>query len=302
MSRKRPEISSRICRFIADVALRGLVVGVSPFFSVDARAATLFGAVNFSSTTAEHFANSLGIAMDHRAMEAATGIAAYGAGFDLGLGVSAMKGNDDFSAAMSDLGAGSAFSLPVIPAIALNVHKSTGSRVDFGATWISLPSSSNMPFALSMLGFDLKYVIWQPEESPTWALRISYGQSSFGLPLASQSMSIPGYGTVSGSVDLSVMTYSWTPQLLVSRRLDWAEGYIGVGYHIPTAIVKVDASFSPPMDSQNLSVSERGTGGAFEAFTGLSLRMPLIGIHLTMEGWYSAVGAPGLAVKLGTSL
>jgi len=291
-----PRTPSIICRALGAAA----VLAVS-LMSSEGRAASLFGVVNFSSSTAVHFANSVGIAMDHRAMEAATGIAAYGAGFDIGLGVSAMKGNDDFTSAMSDLGGGSSFSLPVIPAVAINVHKSTGSRVDFGATWVSIPSSGSIPFSLSMLGFDLKYVIWQPEESPTWALRLSYGQSTFGLPLSSQSMSIPVYGTVSGSVNLTVMTYSWTPQLLVSRRLEWAEGYIGIGYHIPTAIVKVDASFSPPMDSQNVSATERGTGGAFEAFTGLSMRMPLIGIHLTMEGWYSAVGAPGLAVKLGTS-
>lgn len=217
----------------------------------------------------------LGLTMDHRAYEPATAMGPRG--FDVGVEATLTQFPADFGAALTSAGMSGAENLPFLPVPRLNIHKGMSDKLDGGASFIAYGTN------FRILGLELKGVIFEPEEGPTWALRFSYNNASIKMSNVA-------------TFDLSIKTF--TPQLLISRKLDFADPYIGIGYQYVIGTVTVTVPLPPPSPIESISDSATGRGSALQAFTGVSLKIVPIGIRLTMEGSYSPSRSNSLGVKV----
>lgn len=218
---------------------------------------------------ANPFIRTLGILADHRAYQPAT---ALGTAFGLDIGIEAtlMKIPQEFNDAIASAGYNGQ-GLPVAPIAKLHLHKGIGPRVDIGGSGLFYQS-------FSVWGIDLKVVTFKPEEGLTWAVRMNYGHSDVGI----------------------ATTRTYTPQLLLSTDLEIADPYFGFGYeYVEGTINIVQPTGAPAGFPQTVTVTGKGSGGAFMAFLGVALKIPATGIKLTVEGAYSLLGADTLGTKFG---
>ena len=167
------------------------------------------------------------------------------------------------------------FPYTTLPMIKLQVHKGLTARVDVGLSYLAL-------LRYSVYGGDIKYALHVPEEGPTWAIRICHTVSNLDY----------------------IRTSSWSPQLLVSRKLDFAEAYLGAEYTwIWGRIVGSQTqNLGPPIGTVTASVDIddiRSTSAS--TFLGLGLRVPALGLKVGLEGAYSFVKAHSLGLQLGFS-
>jgi hypothetical protein len=169
-------------------------------------------------------------------------------------------------------------SLPiqVLPVPRLIAHKGIGSRFDVGISWIIFKE-------VQIVGFDAKVVAYQPEEGPTWAIRLNYTSSKLDY-------------AESGAL-IAVHNQIFKPELLISQKLDFAEPYFGIGYQFVRGTLKVQVPLPSPLTSIDQTVSAHGGGGL--AFIGLGLKAPGFPLRLSLDGEYSTVGAHALGAKLG---
>jgi hypothetical protein len=219
---------------------------------------------------------TVGIYGDHRPYEPATPLGIH-AGVDISVEATLVKLPDDLLALQGN--SSSATAVP-LPSLKLHLHKGLGEFVDIGGSMIMLSGSH-------IYGADLKVVIAQPAEGPTWALRLCY---------ASTSLALTGISFDTLSVSGNISTSTLTPQILISRELDFADPYLGIGYEY----VQGSASVTPPapIPTQQLGSA---TASSFMAFTGVSIRIPRTGVRLTLEGSYSSAGMDTLGTKIGFS-
>ncbi len=217
-----------------------------------------------------------GVLSAHRPMQPATPL---GSSVGNALGIEAfleaqlVQIPQGFYDALAEAGVSSSFNLRSLPVLKLQAHKAIGSRLDLGASYFGF-------LDYKIYGGDLKWTVFLPEEGPTWALRLCYAQSQLS------------YFSVK----------SWSPQLLVSRRLHFADAYLGAEYTWMTGRLKGSQTIDTGGGPVTTSIDIRGiqTFGA-STFLGLSLRVPGIGLKLMMEGAYSFVGAHSLGAALGLS-
>lgn len=216
---------------------------------------------------------SIGLTTMHRAYEPAT--PAGRRGLDLGVEVTLAKLPPEFATEMSAAGASGAENVPFLPVPRVNLHKGMGDRVDAGLTFIFFQG-------YRILGFEAKFVLAQPEEGPTTALRLHYTTTAF---------------KVTDSVTMELGTKTFAPELLWSRALDFADPYIGVGFAYAIGTMKVTLDLPDPMPDQSSETTGRGTGAY--AFTGVAMKIVPLGLKLTLEGAYSMAGASALGLKFG---
>lgn len=211
---------------------------------------------------------TVGLLTEVRPYEPATPLG-FNLGVDIGLVVTMVRVPADFFSALREAGLDA--SIPELPGLLfpmLILHKGIHERIDLGLAGLWYQG-------YRVYGGDVKLVVFQPEEGPTWAVRLGYTHSVLGF----------------------VNTTSWTPQLVMSRKLEFAEPYMGVGYQYITGVVKVTVK---PEDSfPSITISGAGYTSAGNAFMGISLRTPLMGLRITMEGGYSSVHSHTLGVKIG---
>ncbi|MFL5813356.1 MAG: hypothetical protein ACJ763_07235 [Bdellovibrionia bacterium] len=217
---------------------------------------------------------TIGFAADHRAYEGAAGLG-NAAGIELSLQATAVKLPPSFRDALSSAGLDN-LPLPIVPLPRLIAHKGIGSRFDVGMSWIIFKE-------IKILGFDAKAVVYQPDEGPTWAIRLNYTDANISFS--------------DSGASLGVHTRTMKPEILVSQRLDFFEPYLGVGYQLVNGSLKVNLPLPTPLPSINETVSARGGGGL--AFVGLGLKVPGIALRLLIDGEYSTVGAHSLGAKFG---
>ncbi len=195
----------------------------------------------------------------------------FSLGVEIGLVVTLVKVPSDFFAALKEAGLDQSIpQLPALPFPMLIIHKGVHERIDLGLAGLYYKG-------YQVYGGDVKLVLYQPEEGPTWAARLGYTRAALGF----------------------VTTTSWTPQLLVSKKLDFAEPYMGVGYQYILGTIKVTIKPEDPYPA--ITISGSGFSHEVNAFGGISLRMPLMGFRITMEGGYSSVASHTLGVKIGSS-
>ncbi len=213
------------------------------------------------------FVRTIGMAIDHKPYEPATPLG-MAIGLDISFDVTVFSVPQDFKDALTAIGSNAGNSIPVIPMGRLHVHKGIGDSFNLGVSYLGY-------LGYSVIGADLSYAIYHPDQGLTWAMRVAYA-----------------YGSVS-----YVKTHVITPQILASRRMSFADPYIGVGYQIITGEVSVPIQVGPATIEQTASSSS----GNLLAFLGVGMRLGPTGLKLTLEGSYSAGGAHGLGMKFGLS-
>lgn len=220
---------------------------------------------------------SIGLTTAHRAYEPATSLGTF-VGLDMGVEVTLAKLPEDFATALTQAGSPGASNIPFLPVPRINLHKGLGPKAELGLSGILYRS-------YRIIGLEAKFVIAQPEEGPTWAFRMNYTSCILTVP---------------DTVTLELSTKTFEPEIVVSRRLDWAEPYIGIGYMAAIGTLKITVDLPDPLPDQESSAT--GRGGGFLAFTGVGLRAPALGLKLTLEGSYSTEDAHTLGVKFGFNL
>lgn len=225
-----------------------------------------------NQSTVNTFIRTVGIYADQRPYQPATPLGVL-FGFEAVLEVTLMKIPDDFAQAVQEA-SGSAIALPVLPLPRVQVHKGIGDSLDLGASFVGYEG-------YVIYGADAKVVLWNDEETPTWAMRLCYSHSDVGF----------------------LTTTTWTPQLLMSRKLEFADPYIGIGYEFVsgTLTATTDPTQVAVLQAVGLPNALSGSGGAFMSFLGVGLRIPYLGFKLTIEGSYSPIGADTLGTTFGFS-
>jgi hypothetical protein len=213
---------------------------------------------------------TVGIAFDNRAYQPATPLGT--SGVDLSVEATAVRVPDSFKAALVQAGFGDASQIPILPSPKLSLHKGLSDRTDIGGSLIALRD-------YMVVGGDIKVTLNDPElEGPTFALRLSYNYAKLGF----------------------VIAHTYSPQILMSRKMEFADPYIGLGYQYARGSVQYNFETSIPGVVVPLGPFA-GAGGGAVAFLGVGLRPPHIGLKLTIEGSYSTIQAHALGLKFGFS-
>jgi hypothetical protein len=243
---------------------------------------------------------AVGVGMDHHPLEPATPLGIF-PGLELGVSVVASKPPSSLGTALSNTfsnltgsSSNSSFSSItdlVIPSLRFDLHKGIGNWVDLGVSL--LPKMGSIPILGSsyFYGADLKICVFKPQEGPTIAVRVSYNVNSFQYQ------------------GISLTTTTWTPSLLISRKMGFADPYLGASlqYATGTMSLTIDSSSLLPAYSalipgvSQLTVSQSGRAIAGNLFGGVSLKIPVVGLRLTLEGAYNTGGMAYLGTKVGLS-
>lgn len=214
------------------------------------------------------FIKALGLVFDHRPYASATPLGTI-PGISFGLELSLVKPPEEFVTVASSSGGLLPIpaTLPVLPSPRLHIQKGLGPNFNLGASFIGYSG------AVLLMGAHGQYAFLNPEEGPTVAARLSYNW----LKLQ------------------AFKTQTWTAQVLVSKKMDFADPYIGVGYQYVTGSVGVELSFA----GITQSIEFTGRGQSAMAMMGVQFRIPNLGAELTLEGSYSQFGAHTLGTKIG---
>lgn len=251
---------------ISSIPLDGALSNISAFLSTEV-----------ASVVVKVF----GLVFDHRSYEPATPLGTK-IGLDLGVEVDLVQIPSDLTSNLSNQGINMG-TIPVLPSLKeLNFHKGMSDSVDFGGSILSFQG-------YFVWALELKIALSVPEEGPSWAIRLS--RNSTHIPVGNTSV----LGTDLG---VAVDTVTWTPELVMSKKLDFADPYLAVGYQYATGAINVTSSAGTLPGGLN-SIS--GSGGGFLALIGLSLKPPNVGLRLTLEGAYSSAGFNSLGTKVGFS-
>jgi hypothetical protein len=169
--------------------------------------------------------------------------------------------------------AGAPIAVPAVPMAKIQIRKALGERADFGISGLYYRGQS-------VIGGDLKIVLQDAEEGVSIALR-------FGLT----------YAEVPYAYIKNCTTYS--PELLISQRMSFAEPYLGIGGRYVTGTVLVPFKGSPPF-FPDFSVEKSGHGATGYAFTGVYFRiLGAQGLRLGIEGSYDLSGFDTMGAVVG---
>lgn len=243
---------------------------------------------------------AIGIGMDHRPLEPATPLGLF-PGLEMSLSLVLAKPNPSlgtaFSSSIANLTGSSstydfsAISQAVIPSLRFQIHKGLGSWGDLGIAifppikYIPLVGGSRFYAA------DLKVCLLNPQEGPTISARLSYNLNVFDFQ------------------NINLTTVTWTPAILISRKIGFADPYLGVSFQYTTGTLNLtlDSSSLLPEYAAGLSgiptvtLTQGGKAIAANLFGGVSLKVPVIGLRLTLEGAYNTANMPYLGAKAGLS-
>lgn len=234
-----------------------------------------------SSTVATPVLQTLGQVLAHRAYEPATPMGPH----HFGLGIEATLVSVPPST-LNQIHQNSSGSLALaLPSVKiLNLHKGLSETMDLG---FSLFYYTGFTF----YGFDWKWAFYQPTEGATWAFRLNYHVTKIFLGTTTSNLGI--------EIDLNLKTSSWAPELLISKKLDFADPYLGIGYRSVHGTLQVEAKNIPAALQLALPSSPSvSTGGAY-SFLGLSFVIPNLGLQWVLEGSYHWQGYHALGTKVG---
>ena len=161
--------------------------------------------------------------------------------------------------------------LPGVPFASLNLRKGFNDSFDVGISILTYKGQS-------IFGGDLKFVLYDEEEGPSIAMRLGY--TYINLPYA-----------------YVVHTSVFNPEFVMSRRLSFAEPYLGVGFRyftgalsVPVAAVNSPIPNTPPL-IPSFTISASGSGTDEYAFTGVYFRiLGSQGLRLGIEGSFDVSG------------
>ncbi len=247
-------------------------------------------AINISNFITPAIANSVvssvGLAMDHRSYEPATALGTA-VGIAMGIEVTLVQPPTSLGAALGSLaspgGGSSTVAVPILPSTKFHMSKGFGSSVDIGISF--LPPVSTLPLIGGSLfiGGDIKWVVYSQEEGPTWAVRASYNMNNLTYKISGQT--------------LTVNTNTVSPQILISKKLTFADPYIGLGLQYSFGSLSIPNPLSALIGPASFSAKGSAIGAVF--FCGVDIKVPNAGLRITIEGEYSPIGLNSLGTKIG---
>ncbi len=264
----RTRSSRRQSRRLVAQALLLLWAGGTPFARADGLPLDPSNFTDLSALLAQSFADEtvrmVGALTDHRAYDPA---ANSGSMLEAGIELTLIRVPQSFITELESVGLTDTSSIPPsLPLPRLHARVSLGPRFSVGASALRYQ-------AYEVYGGDVKLVVAQPTEGVSWALRLAYSQATLGV----------------------ASTRSWTPQVLLSKPLTFAEPYLGLGYQLLYGKVTVE------QDVMGIPVtaSKAGTARQPFAFLGLQIRPTRPGFLVSVEGAYNPAGLPTLGAKVG---
>lgn len=209
----------------------------------------------------------------HRPYTGATSIATYNT-MDIYIEATMMKVGDSLPKALiaNGLNPGQTNSVPAIPVAKIGLRKGFGPNVDIGLSGLSYRSNS-------IIGGDIKINITDPEEGPSVGFRLGY--TYLDVPVA------------------YVKAQTFNPELVVSRKLYFAEPYIGTGFRY--AFGRIAIPFLSPVPGEGIkTVTKYGSGSGEYLLTGIYFRIfGAQGLRLGMEGTYDFGGFHTIGMVIG---
>lgn len=217
---------------------------------------------------ANETAKAFGIVLAHRPYQGAMSIHENDAS-ELKLEITLVKIGDGLLTALSNNGVSgtSLQNAPSVPVPKMHIRKALSPVLDFGASGVFIAGQY-------IAGGDLKFNFYKPEEGLGSALRLGY--------------------TVVKAPRLNVKSISiLTPELVFSRRLSFAEPYIGLGTRFISGTVSVQ--FPDPVGT----LEKSGSGNTSFAFTGVNFVVGSKGLRVAIEGTYDLSGYSSLGTSVG---
>ena len=166
---------------------------------------------------------------------------------------------------------------PAIPMAKVSIRKAINQRADLGLSGLIIRGQT-------IIGGDVKIVIHDAEEGPSYALRLGYTY-----------MNVP-YAYVHDCSTIS-------PELVMSQKLYFAEPYLGIGGRYMHGRLDISQTVNVPiLGPQTVNVEGSGGGTTGYAFTGVYFRIfGAQGLRLGVEGTFdfSGFSTVGAVVGLG---
>jgi len=214
---------------------------------------------------------AFGIYFAHRPYQGATSMYDVNA-FDLNVEVTMMKIGDGVKNAMVDSGlTPTTPDTPGIPVAKVHFRKAMSPAVDIGISGIFYKGQYS-------IGGDVKIEVDNPEDGGvSKAIRLGYT-----------------YATAEYIYLKSVNVIS--PEFVLSRRLSFAEPYLGIGGRFIFGTISVPFHLPPAAD---FNVTKSGFSTTAYAFTGVYFRLGERGLRLAMEGSYDISGFPTIGTLFG---
>lgn len=196
-----------------------------------------------------------------RAFDSATPLFA---GIELGLQIEYIKLPTDLEAALTH--AGLRTKLPAsVPLGRIFLRKGFGKRVALGLSGIAYQG-------YRIYGAESKITLYHPDEGVSVALRAGISLTQIGF----------------------VSATAIAPQLLVSRKLSFADPYLGLGY----TLINGGLTFA----AGGYSFKSQASASGLTAFTGVKFKSLETSLMFIVEGSYSSLGASAVGIGLGFGL
>ena len=255
-------------------ALAFIFIGILPSLAnaglsiLDANA--LNGAV--PSNVASAAIKTFGIYFAHRPYNGASSMYDTN-GLDFKIELTLVKIGSDLNDAMVANGQSSSSTANTLalPAAKIHFRKALSPTADIGVSGLYYMGQY-------AIGTDLKFVLSNPEEGITTALRFGYS-----------------YATATILYLKSVTVLS--PEFVMSRKFDGAEPYLGLGGRYITGTISVPFHLPPVPD---FNIPKSGSGYTAYAYTGVTFSiLGPKGFRIGMEGAYDISGFSSLGMTFG---
>lgn len=241
-----------------------------------------FGLINPSDlggvlpqNVADEAVRMVGIYSAHRPYSGATPITRYN-GVDLQIEATLVKLGPGLARALREIGASNLTpeGVPALPLVKLNLRKGIGPNSDIGLSGIVL-------YGQRIFGGDIRWLVAEPEEGLNWAFRLGYTYA-----------------------DMPTVTYvrscnTIAPELVVSRPLEFAEPYFGIGGRYMWGTVDIPFEGTPPL-VPDFNITKKGSASDFYVFTGVYFHVigPQ-GLRLGVEGSWDLSGYHTIGTVFG---
>jgi hypothetical protein len=179
-----------------------------------------------------------------------------------------------------------------VPSTKVHLRKGLGELFELGFSGLYAPSTLPYVGGSYFFGGDFKYVFFRPEESFTAAIRASYNYIDLAINHS-------GY-------NIGIKTVTISPQLVISRKMNFADPYMGIGYQytygsIGATVPVPSIKLVPGVSIAPISLSVTGKGSSVFFFGGVSL-LSLLRLRITVEGAYNPGGEDYIGTKFGFTI
>lgn len=207
-----------------------------------------------------------GFGFVHRPFDPATALG-KNPGLELGIEATLARIPTSLAPALENAGVDSGFTeIGVIPSPKLHLRKGISDVTTFGFSFLWWQK-------VVLWGTDLKFTVVEPEEGVTVAWRLLYSSASVSY----------------------VTSDTWATDVLISRHLDFADPYLGIGGEYVRGWISIN-------DGLGGNIKGDAKLGAGKAFIGLKMRPEGIGLALTLEGGYHTQTMHWLGLRFAISI